>query len=196
MCVHPSDEQVSLSLNTGLRINRSLKWIPCCFCIKNHAAQSVSFKSPLRARQNEVSGWWCHWKHWKQFPRGFEGYVSMEIPGSHLWLCHRHDSSCTSHLDWYTEQTHVYHAINTMLLELIVLQLASSKHAIFGMFVNWTIDGFFHPWSGSNMRENNLGDIYGLNAWWALTFKTNKLHSVYPSSLLFQICLSVDVFEC
>lgn len=69
---------------------------------------------------------------WKQFPWGFRGYVSMTIAGSHSWLCHRHDSSSTSHLG--AEQTHVYHTINTMasdiLLDLIVLQLKPSRRAL------------------------------------------------------------------
>lgn len=102
---------------------------------------SMSFKSPLRARQSGSRGLrlMMSLTDWKHFPRGFGGYVSMEILGSR----HRHDSSGTSQFSWYRDRTGMSesHYRHYALRHWTGLHLKASRHALQKKAIFGTIDG-------------------------------------------------------
>lgn len=90
----------------------------------------------------------------KQFPRGVFGeYVSMEIPGYHLWLCYKHDSSSTRHLSWYTDRTvmrgsRYKHSALRHLLLFDCIAVEAIKRCKDCLFLKWLQIGLYMDWRG------------------------------------------------
>lgn len=156
----------------------------CVVCVLDIVQHTACPSSLLWARA-EVSGWWCHWQTGNTFPGVLGGYVSMEIPGSLVWMCHRHDSSGTSQFSWYTKRTgmSVSHYRHYALRHWAGLQLKASRHvllkkSIFGTFANWTTD-----------RIESRKSVYVFRS---LTFITTKqMQSGGVIALCLLICSSV-----